>query len=79
MNLAAAPASREHVKDIDGVHILSLIAEYNDRDLRETVDESEQRIFQVLKAVSHASSGIAHANRCLTESTENCARLPCRI
>ena len=51
LNLAATADLREHIKDIDGVKILSLIADFNDEV---SPDEAAQMKLQCLKAVSGA-------------------------
>lgn len=57
MNLAATKASRDYIRELDGVHRLTCITDYNKRDRRETRDGDEQRQleFQRLKAVSHVT------------------------
>jgi hypothetical protein len=55
MNLAATKASRDYIRELDGVHLLTCITDYNKRVRREMTDSDEQRQleFQRLKAVSH--------------------------
>lgn len=53
LNLAAAGVTREHIRAMDGVHILSQIAEFDDSFGRASYDnDSRQCEFQCLKAVS---------------------------
>jgi hypothetical protein len=58
MNLAATKASRDYIRELDGVHRLTCITDYNKRVRRETRDGDEQRQleFQRLKAVRHVAS-----------------------
>lgn len=55
MNLAATKASRDYIRELDGVHLLTCITDHNKRVRREMTDSDEQRQleFQRLKAVSH--------------------------